>query len=231
MQAWMGRAAGLGFEGLSLWTAHCYYHDVTDAQAAQVRAVAAQAKLPIYAYAGGFGRSPLCPGVEDSPEANWRRTFQVAKQLGAGWLAGGYGRRQDLPLIGDLCRQHGMKLAFENHPDEKSAEDILKRIAGGEGFMGVAFDTGWAGTCGFDAPAAIRSLGPRLLEVHLKDVREAGKHDTCALGDGIVGIQACVEALREAGYDGWLTIEHEPYDRDPFPELEISLQRLRRWLG
>ncbi|WP_154019037.1 hypothetical protein [Halococcus agarilyticus] len=46
---------------------------------------------------------------------------------------------------------------------------------------------------------------------------ESPEHETCALGD--------------AGYGGWVTIEHEPFDRDPLPEPRTSLDRLREWLG
>lgn len=222
---WIADAARLGFEGLSLWTAHCWYHDPAGDVAGQLREIAANAKLPIYSYAGVFGMP------DDQVAGNWRRTFDVAKALGAKWLSGGYRSPEARPIIRALHQQFDIKLAFENHPHEKSADDILRRIDGFEDCMGVAFDTGWAGTCGFSAPETIRKLGSHLLEVHLKDVRAAGGHDTCALGEGIVGIEACVAALREVGYDGWLTIEHEPYDRDPADELALSIERLQKWIG
>jgi L-ribulose-5-phosphate 3-epimerase len=223
---WISDLPKLGFEGVSVWTAHCYYHDPAGDQAAKVREIAAGYNLPIYSYAGSFAQpDPQVAG-------NWRRTFAVAKELGASCICGGYGPPDAQPIIRAMSNQFGLKFAFENHPHEKSADDILRQIAGFEDCMGVAFDTGWAGTCGFNAPETIRKLGKkRLLEVHLKDVRAAGAHDTCALGDGIVGIQACVEALQEIGYDGWLSIEHEPYDRDPSDELARSVERLKKWLG
>ena len=37
-------------------------------------------------------------------------------------------------------------------------------------------------------------------------------------GDGVARIAACVDELLEIGYLGPLSIEHEPYDRDPLAE-------------
>ena len=34
-------------------------------------------------------------------------------------------------------------------------------------------------------------------------------------GDGCAEIAACVDVLEAAGYQGALTVEHEPFDRDP----------------
>jgi sugar phosphate isomerase/epimerase len=95
--------------------------------------------------------------------------------------------------------------------------------------MGVAFDTGWAGTQGFDAADAVRDLDDLLYDVHLKDVESAGAHETCVLGDGVVDVRACLRALDDIGFDGWVTVEHEPFDRNPMPEVERSVERLREW--
>lgn len=228
---WIKQAADLGFEGVSMWTAHCFYQDVKPDDVAEIRHAAADLKMPIYSYAGGFALSGKAGDSNQTNRLNWEKTFSTAKNLGCGWLSGGYGPLENRAMIRELCRVHEMSFAFENHPKENSADDILKKVEGFEDCIGVALDTGWAGTCGFDAPDAIRKLKGRLKEVHLKDVREAGHHNTVTLGDGIVQIPQCVEALKEIGYDGWLSIEHEPYDRDPMPELETCLQRLRKWLA
>jgi sugar phosphate isomerase/epimerase len=38
-------------------------------------------------------------------------------------------------------------------------------------------------------------------------------------GEGVALIAACVDQLLDSGYLGALTIEHEPYDRDPTAEV------------
>jgi sugar phosphate isomerase/epimerase len=107
----------------------------------------------------------------------------------------------------------------------------LKLIAdGSDGFIGAACDTGWWGTQGFSAPQAIHELKDHLLAVHLKDIKAIGAHDTCKFGDGIVDIQACVDAILEIGYTGVIGIEHEPEHHDPTQDVLESKQLLEAWL-
>ena len=67
--------------------------------------------------------------------------------------------------------------------------------------------------------------------MHLKDVLRRGEpHDTCAWGDGVVDIEACVRALVRLGYRGALAVEHEPEDRDPTEEIRAMRQQLEEWV-
>ena len=124
-----------------------------------------------------------------------------------------------------------MKFALENHP-EKSVDELLAKIGGGAfKNVGIALDTGWFATHGVDALEAIKRLREHLTIIHLKDIKKAGAHDTCTLGDGIVKIEKIVKHLAATGWAGPLCIEHEPYDRDPMPEIKRSFERVKKWLG
>ena len=84
----------------------------------------------------------------------------------------------------------------------KITPEIMQKIDGGRRErVGVALDTGWCGTQGFDAADAVKRINEagKLFIVHLKDVTEAGKHDTCAIGEGIVPCERVVRYLVEAG--------------------------------
>ena len=59
-----------------------------------------------------------------------------------------------------------------------------------------------------------------------KDVKAAGAHDTCALGEGVVNVAACLKALRELRYTGSYSWEDEPEDRNPLD----SAVRNREWI-
>jgi len=134
------------------------------------------------------------------------------------------------PHIQKICERLGVRYAFENHP-EKSVDEILAKIGGGKYWrIGVALDTGWCGTQGIDAVEAARRLREKLFIVHLKDVKAVGAHDTCALGEGIVPIEGMVRYLIGSKWDGTFCIEHEPYDRDPMPEIKRSFERVKGWL-
>ena len=95
---------------------------------------------------------------------------------------------------------------------------MLELIGDAEDVLGAAVDTGWWATQGYDPVQAIRDLQGRLFYVHLKDVEAPGTHNTCMHGEGVAEIAACVDELLELGYLGPLSIEHEPYDRDPLDE-------------
>ena len=88
-------------------------------------------------------------------------------------------------------------------------------------FLGVDI-----GTQGVKAPEFIRTCGKLVRHTHVKDVKAAGAHDTVLLGEGAVGITACLEALRDIPYAGSYSWEDEPEDRNPFD----SAIRNREWI-
>lgn len=216
-----------GFEAIDIWTAHCHWqhHDRED-YLEQVKGFCSQFDLTITSYAGGFAAKE---GKDiDAP-------FRFMKQLGATLFAGGiHGPppAELAPMVHEICNRYGSRWAFENHP-EKTIDEIFAKIDGGKhDRVGVALDTGWCGTQGMDALEAIKRLreAGKLFIVHLKDVTEAGKHDTCAIGEGIVPCERVVRYLVQSGWDGDIALEHEPYDRDPMPEIVRSLARVKEWL-
>ena len=130
-----------------------------------------------------------------------------------------------------MLREHGVTLAIENHP-ERTPDEVLAKIEAGDGTMAATVDTGWWGTQGYDPVRAIEELGGHVAHVHLKDVLRRGEpHDTCAWGDGVVDIEACVRALARLGYRGALAVEHEPMDRDPTEEIRAMRRQLEEWVG
>jgi sugar phosphate isomerase/epimerase len=138
--------------------------------------------------------------------------------------------KSDRSFVERTLEDANLVLGIENHPERTPAE-MLEQI--GPNFhprIGTTLDTGWYGTQGFDAVEAIRQLRPHIVLVHLKDVRQAGEHRTCAYGDGIVPVRDCVSALTAIEYEGDITVEHEPDDYDPRSEIVASKRLLRQWL-
>jgi sugar phosphate isomerase/epimerase len=216
-----------GFEAVDIWTAHCHWehHDRED-YLEQVKGFCSQFDLTITSYAGGF---------EAKGRADVERVFKFMKQLGAPIFAGGIRglpAAELCPMVNDVCAKYGVRWGFENHPETSVAEIMEKIDCGRHERVGVALDTGWCGTQGFDAADAARRINEagKLFIVHLKDVAEGGKHDTCAIGEGIVPCEKVVRYLVDAGWAGAICIEHEPFDRDPMPEVVTSLKRVTEWL-
>jgi sugar phosphate isomerase/epimerase len=154
--------------------------------------------------------------------------LRAARLLGIGLVAGGLPLER-APEIARLAREQGMRVAIENHP-ERHADEVLAKIGDHADVLGACVDTGWWLTQGYDPVAAVRALGKHLFHVHLKDISAAGKHETCALGDGLLDVAAVLAALREVGYDGYLSVEHEPDDYDPTAEIVRSRELVERLL-
>jgi sugar phosphate isomerase/epimerase len=212
----------LGVTRIELWSAHLSTN-ASPAMVDEARAILADHHLSVASYAASLRRAGLTT-------QELERTFAIATSLGAPLIAGGLHHAYAATVFA-LCREHGIRFAIENHP-EHSPFEVLAQLDGYEAWFGTALDTGWYRTHGADVIAVIDVLRAHILHVHLKDVRAAGlPHRTCALGEGIVGIPAVLNSLRQIGYRGVLSIEHEPPHHDPTTEIGVSLSRVEAWLA
>ncbi len=213
----------MGFEAIDLWNAHLHWAWATEEHIASARDLLARHGLRVLSLAGGFGATP------DELD----RACKLAVAMDAPLLAGSTTLlSKDRAATVAILKQHGVRLAIENHPGEKTPADVLRQIGdGGDGMLGTAVDTGWWGTQGYDAAKAIEELWSHILCVHLKDVLAAGAHETCRFGRGVVPIEACVRTLQHMGYQGSYGIEHEPDHYDPSEDCRAVLQMLRGWLA
>ena len=207
----------LGFDVVDLWGAHLSPEWATHEHVAIAREALARHGLRVATYATWVGAS------------NIERACEVARALGTRVVGAGFSG--DARELAPVLRDHGVVLAVENHPERTPAELLAKVEAGGE-TMRTTVDTGWWATQGYDPARAIEELGGQVAHVHLKDVRHAREpHETCAWGEGIVDVEACLRALVRIDYTGVLTVEHEPEDRDPSEECRAMRAQLVDWLS
>jgi L-ribulose-5-phosphate 3-epimerase len=213
----LASARALGFDTVDLWGAHLGASWATDEHLSIARDALNRHGLRVATYATWVDA------------ANVGRACELARGLGTSVIGAGFSGEPD--ELGPVLREHGVRLAVENHP-ERSPSEVLAKIVRGGGSFGTTVDTGWWGTHGYDPVQAIEELAEHVLHVHLKDVRTVGEpHDTCPWGEGVVDIEACVRALQRLGYDGALTVEHEPEDHDPSDEIVALRGRLEAWLA
>ena len=98
-----------------------------------------------------------------------------------------------------------------------------------ERFPGAVFanyDVGHGHVLGEDLGAAIRSLGPRLRNVHLEDIK-GRVHRHLLYGEGDVDFSAVFAALRDIGYRGDYTPDLYPFKDDWKRAMEASAAFLR----
>ena len=206
----------LGFEAVDVWGAHLHPGWATDEHVAIARECLARHRLSVTTYAAWVGAETI------------ERACRLAGGLGTDTIGAGFSG--DAEALVPSLRANGVRLAIENHP-ERSPDELLATMEGGDGTFAATVDTGWWATQGYDPVRAIEELGGHVVHVHLKDVLRAGEpHETCPWGDGIVDVEACVRALQRAGYTGAYTVEHEPEDHDPSAELAAMAEQLRGWL-
>jgi sugar phosphate isomerase/epimerase len=212
----------LGFTAIDLWLTQLNYSWATDEHIATAQTLLRQYDLKVVSLAGWLGSTP----------DEFRRCCEIAVVLGTTILAANTSMlEKDRDFVVQMLQEYDLKFGIENHP-EKTPEELLAKIGdGGAGRIGATVDTGWFGTQGYDAAQAIARLSDHLLHVHLKDVLAPGAHETCRYGRGVVPIEACVRALQQIGYQGAISVEHEPEYFDPSEDCAAGLQMLRTWLA
>lgn len=200
--------AAAGFSAVEVWEAHAAPESLTRDKAARWNRILDDHGLRPIAYAGSLRQE----------------TVQICQWLGIPHIDGGLGGQTPEQATA-LCRAEGIRFNLENHP-EKSAAEALAKVGGGNDWLGLCVDTGWFGTQAANVPEQTRAAGRFVRHTHIKDVKAAGAHETCLLGEGVVNVAGCLTALRDIGYTGWYSWEDEPEDRNPFD----SAVRNRKWL-
>ncbi|MGB9952651.1 sugar phosphate isomerase/epimerase family protein [Haloarcula marismortui] len=128
-------------------------------------------------------------------------------------------------LLGMLAADFDRPLLYHNHDHEfvplgdGTAFDALVD----QTTIDFEFDAGWAHAAGQDPVALLRRLNGRVPVVHLKDMTADG--EPTALGDGVVPLQAVVDAAREAGTQ-WLVFEHDN-PTDPVDAIRAGIDGMR----
>lgn len=209
-----------GYDAMELWVAHLDALRATPEMMDSALKILRQYDMKIPAYTAGFAQ----PNVTRDDAV---KIFETAKQLGVTCLAQGF-HPDNGPLVKELASLYGIKMGLENHP-EKTPKEAIDKVKEFYPWIGIAYDTGWMATQGYDPVQAVADFKDYLVHVHLKDVLAVGHHDTCALGDGVVDIKGLLRKLKEIGYSGYITIEHEPFQFDPSDDMKASLERAKTW--
>ncbi|MCL6442385.1 MAG: sugar phosphate isomerase/epimerase [Alicyclobacillus sp.] len=207
-----------GFRHMELWMGHAFPKFMTPDLALELRQIWERHGLTVVGYSCSLGDPVRFP--------RWTRLcFETCQMLGIEQIASGISK-EAAPVIYAYCREYGIRVAIENHP-ERHPDEILAIIGDYGDWLGTCVDTGWYASQGFHAPEAIRRLKDHLFHLHFKDVLSEGAHVCTRLGTGVADIAGCIEAVRELGYDGSLSIEQESGDHDPTDDCRQALCWLR----
>ena len=137
-----------------------------------------------------------------------------------------------LPRIQRFARDYNVQVAIHNHgPEDQrfpSPYDVLRAVNGMDPHMGLCLDVGHAYRAGADVVRAIADAGPRLLDVHIKDLRDLKLKDSqCIVGEGAIPIPAIFAQLQAIGFAGYVNLEYEIDEDDPLPGMKQSFAYMR----
>jgi sugar phosphate isomerase/epimerase len=140
---------------------------------------------------------------------------------------------QSLPIMNRMVKEYDIRIAIHNHgPEDKkyfpSPLDVLKAVHDLDPRMGCCIDIGHCERAGTDPVVAIHAAGPRLFNMHAKDLTDfSSRESQVAVGQGKIPFPAIFGALMEIGYAGFVDLEYEIHADDPMPGVIESFAYMR----
>lgn len=137
-----------------------------------------------------------------------------------------------LPRIERFVQEYDIKVAIHNHGPEDEyfpgPRDALPIIRDMDPRVGLCVDLGHTTRTGVDIVEAIAEAGDRVLDVHVKDLRDLMEgRSQCVVGEGAMPMPAIFGQLVEMGYDGHVNLEYEIDALDPVPGMQQSFAYMR----
>ena len=165
-------------------------------------------------------------------EADIRAKFEYCKRAGIKTIVAGDPAPATLPRVEKFVKEYDIRIAIHNHgPEDKifpSPLDVLKFVKSMDPRIGCCIDVGHCMRAGTDVIQAIHAAGPRLFNMHIKDLTSfTDKESQVAVGEGKMPIRQIFEALIKIKYPGFVDLEYEIHADDPMPGVIESFSYMR----
>jgi sugar phosphate isomerase/epimerase len=144
------------------------------------------------------------PGGLLAPEQTWQQASDLFYE-------------ELMPCL-ELAEQLGVGLLIEPEPElliEKFGQylEFVERLDSPA--VGLNFDIGHAYCVGEDPQDWVGPLQEHTVHYHLEDIAATRVHQHMIPGKGAIDFAATIDAIRQTGYSGWLTVELYPYIENP----------------
>ncbi|MDB4915426.1 MAG: hypothetical protein JWM95_3070 [Gemmatimonadetes bacterium] len=164
-------------------------------------------------------------------DADVEKYFAYAKNAGMPTIVC-TGAPSVLPRVARFAKQYDIKVAIHNHGTEDknfpSPFDVLAHVSKMDSHMGLCIDIGHTVRTGTDVVKAVLAAGPRLFDMHAKDLTDFSTRDSqVAVGEGKIPIPAIFRALQTIQYAGYVNLEYEINAKDPLPGMQTSFAYMR----
>jgi sugar phosphate isomerase/epimerase len=164
-------------------------------------------------------------------EAEIRQAFEYGKQAQMPVLVV-MPEKEVLPKLEKWVKEYDQKIAVHNHgPEDKNfptPQSVLEVVKDMDPRCGLCIDIGHTTRTGVDVVESIAQAGPRLLDMHVKDLRDLRAKDSqCDCGDGKMPFPAIFQQLVKMGYKGCANLEYEIKENNPLPGMQRSFSYMR----
>jgi len=160
-----------------------------------------------------------------------RRYFDYAKNCGMPLMVIG-STAKTLHRIEGFVKEYNIRVAIHNHgPEDEhfpSPEVALKAIQDMDPRVGVCIDVGHTVRTGTNPVDSIRAAGDRLLDMHIKDLRNPKDMNTqVPVGDGALPIVDIFKQLKAMKFQGCVNLEYEIDADNPLLGMAKSFSYMR----
>ncbi|WP_454132400.1 sugar phosphate isomerase/epimerase family protein [Microbacterium lacticum] len=226
--------AAAGFDGVELFDGNLFAFD--GGTAAFGEALRSRGLALTGVYSGGHFIYRDAHGDEF---ARFERSIDVAAEAGARHfvLGGGAirfdGRRDDdfvamgalMDRVAERARAAGLIPSYHPHLGSLAESGAQVDALFSNSTIGLCADVAHLAAGGADPAEVIRRYSDRLAYVHLKDYNPS-TGGFVPLGRGTVDLDGVVAAIRESGYDDWITVELDGYEGDLTEAAAVNRQFL-----
>ena len=137
-----------------------------------------------------------------------------------------------MPRVERFVKEYDIMVAIHNHGPEDDyfpgPSDGLAVIKDMDPRVGLCIDVGHTARTGVDVVESIAQAGDRVLDMHMKDLRNLSRKDSqCAVGEGAMPVADIFRQLTKMNYSGYVNLEYEIYANDPLPGMKQSFAYMR----
>ena len=207
------------------------YLNLKDTHLPMTPLVAVKAKADAYRAAGMTLTAAGTIYFNKDTDDDVRAKFEYVKAAGISLIVGAP-THATLPRLEKFVKEYNIRVAIHNHgPEDKewsSPLDVLEAVGNMDPRLGCCIDVGHTMRAGTDVVEAIRRAGPRLFDMHMKDLADpTAKESQVAVGEGVMPVRAICGQLIAMKYTGFVDLEYEIKPDDPLPGMLESFAYMR----
>lgn len=174
-------------------------------------------------------------GLEKADETEMRKYFDYARTCGMPMIVCAP-VHENLKLLEKFVKEYDIKAAIHNHgPEDKNfptPQSVLEAVKDLDPRVGLCMDVGHTSRTGANVVESIAEAGPRLLDMHIKDLKVASERDSqCDVGEGVLPILGVFKQLQKIGYHGCVDLEYEINADAPLTGMLKSFAYMRGLLA